>query len=228
MATTQPLDWFPLFLSLRVAAVATILVLIFGTPLAYLLSHGNFRGKSLLDALVTIPLVLPPTVLGYYLLVLLGRASPLGKIYEAVVGHPLVFTAEAAIVAAFLHSAPIYVKASRAVLEGVDQRYEWAAHSLGASRWLTFWRITLPLSQKALLSLGALTFARSLGDFGVTIMLAGNIPGRTQTLSVAIYDAIESGNGALARALVAVVTVVALALLWPGSYFSRSRRGLAS
>ena len=165
---------------------------------------------------------------GYYLLVLLGRASPLGKIYESLVGHPLVFTAEAAIVAAFLHSAPIYVKASRAILEGVDQRYEWAAQSLGASHWRTFWRITLPLSQKALLSLGALTFARSLGDFGVTIMLAGNIPGRTQTLSVAIYDAIESGNGALARALVAVVTVVALALLWPGSYFSRGRRGLAS
>lgn len=224
MAAAQPIDWFPLFLSLRVACAATVLVLAVGTPLAYLLSHRNFRGKSLLDALVTLPLVLPPTVLGYYLLVLVGRSSGVGKVYESLVGHPLVFTAEAAVVAAFLHSAPIYVKAARAVLEGVDERYEWAAQSLGATDWLTFWRVIFPLCQKALLSLGALTFARSLGDFGVTIMLAGNIPGRTQTLSVAIYDAVESGNGTLARALVAVVSVVALALLWPGSYFSRGRR----
>ena len=220
----QPLDWFPLFLSLRVACAATLFVLAAGTPIAYLLSHKSFRGKSLLDALVTIPLVLPPTVLGYYLLVLLGRESLLGKVYENVFGHPLVFTAEAAVVAAFLHSAPIYIKAARAILEGVDQRYEWAAQSLGASDWRTFWRVTLPLSNRALMSLGALSFARSLGDFGVTIMLAGNIPGRTQTLSVAIYDAVESGNGTLARTLVAVVSVVALALLWPGSYFSRGRR----
>ncbi len=223
----QPIDWFPLLLSLRVACSATAGVLALGTPVAYLLSHKDFRGKSLLDALVTIPLVLPPTVLGYYLLVLLGRESPLGKLYENMVGHPLVFTAEAAVVAAFLHSAPIYIKAARVILEGVDQRYEWAAQSLGASNWRTFWRITLPLSQRALLSLGALSFARSLGDFGVTIMLAGNIPGRTQTLSVAIYDAVESGNGALARTLVAVVSLTALALLWPGSYFSRGRRASA-
>lgn len=224
MLASQPIDWFPLVLSLRVAASATLLVLLLGTPVAYLLSHREFRGKSFVDALITLPLVLPPTVLGYYLLVLLGRSSVAGKVYESVVGHPLVFTVEAAVIAAFLHSAPIYVKAARAVLEGVDERYEWVAQSLGASDWRTFWRITLPLSRKALLSLSALTFARSLGDFGVTIMLAGNIPGRTQTLSVAIYDAVESGNGTLARALVAVVSVVALALLWPGSYFSRGRR----
>lgn len=192
--------------------------------MAYLLSHRHFRGKSFLDALITLPLVLPPTVLGYYLLVLLGRESGLGRLYETLIGRPLVFTAQAAIIAAFLHSAPIYVKAARAVLEGVDERYEWAAQSLGASDWTVFRRVILPLSGKALLSLSALTFARSLGDFGVTIMLAGNIPGRTQTLSVAIYDAVESGNGALARALVAVVSCVALALLWPGSYFSRVRR----
>jgi molybdate transport system permease protein len=145
-------------------------------------------------------------------------------LYESLVGQPLVFTAQAAVVAAFFHSVPIYIKAARAILEGVDERYEWAAQSLGASDWRVFWRITLPLAGRALLSLGVLAFARSLGDFGVTIMLAGNIPGRTQTLSVAIYDAVESGNGALARTLVLVISALALALLWPGSFLGRGSR----
>lgn len=224
MDHASPIDWFPLTLSLRVAVLATVLVLFFGTALAYLLSHREFRGKNLLDAAITLPLVLPPTVLGYYLLVLVGRASPLGQFYETVFGQPLVFTWQAAVVAAFLHSAPIYIKAARTVLEGVDYHYEWAAHSLGASEWRTFWRITLPLAKRGLISLGTLSFARSLGDFGVTIMVAGNIPGRTQTLSVAIYDAVESGNGRLARIFVAVISIAALALLWPSSYWSRSIR----
>ena len=179
MDHSLPIDWFPLLLSLRVALLATALVLFFGTALAYLLSHREFRGKNLLDAAITLPLVLPPTVLGYYLLVLVGRASPLGQVYETIFGQPLVFTWQAAVVAAFLHSAPIYIKAARTVLEGVDYHYEWAAHSLGASEWRTFWRITLPLAKRGLVSLGTLSFARSLGDFGLTIMVAGNIPGRT-------------------------------------------------
>lgn len=218
------MSWFPLWLSLRVAALATLFVLTLGTFAAYLLSHKNFRGKNLLDSLFTLPLVLPPTVLGYYLLVLIGRSSPFGRVYEALFGQPLVFTWQAAVVAAFLHSAPIYVKAARAVLESVDYHYEWAAHSLGASEWRTFWRVTLPLARGGLSSLGTLAFARSLGDFGVTIMVAGNIPGRTQTLSVAIYDAVESGNGYLARVLVVAVSALALALLWSSSYFLRQAR----
>lgn len=224
MATLSSIDWFPLWLSLRVAALATLFVVTVGTLIAYLFSHKQFRGKDLLDSVITLPLVLPPTVLGYYLLVLLGRASPFGRAYEAVVGQPLVFTWQAAVVAAFLHSAPIYIKAGRAVLEGVDYRYEWAAQSLGASEWRTFWRVTLPLARPGLTSLATLSFARSLGDFGVTIMVAGNIPGRTQTLSVAIYEAVESGNGRLARVLVLVVSAAALALLWPASYVSRTSR----
>jgi molybdate transport system permease protein len=218
------IDWFPLWLSLRVAALATFFVLTIGTLLAYLLSHKTFRGKNLVDSLITLPLVLPPTVLGYYLLVMVGRHSPLGHLYEGVFGQPLVFTWQAAVVAAFLHSAPIYIKAGRAVLETVDTRYEWAAHSLGASEWRTFWRITLPLAWRGLSSLASLSFARSLGDFGVTIMVAGNIPGQTQTLSVAIFDAVESGNGRLARILVIVISVAALALLWAAGYLSRPAR----
>jgi molybdate transport system permease protein len=224
MAAPSPIDWFPLWLSLRVAVLATALVLSLGTFFAYLLSHRNFRGKNLLESFITLPLVLPPTVLGYYLLVLIGRESPLGRIYEALLGHPFVFTWQAAVVAAFLHSAPIFIRAGRVVFETVDYRYEWAARSLGASEWRTFWGVTLPLARRGLSSLAALSFARSLGDFGITIMVAGNIPGRTQTLSVAIYDAVESGNGRLARILVLVVSFAALALLWPASYASQTSR----
>lgn len=224
MDVISRVDWFPLFLSLRVAALSTVLVIVTGTALAYLLSHRNFAGKNLLDSVLTLPLVLPPTVLGYYLLVVIGRSSPFGHAYESLVGQPLVFTWQAAVVAAFIHSAPIYIKAARSVLEEVDYRYEWAAQSFGASEWRSFWRITLPLASPGLYSLTALAFARSLGDFGVTIMVAGNIPGRTQTLSVAIYDAVESGNGELARILVLVISAAALLLLWPGSYLLRSSR----
>jgi molybdate transport system permease protein len=223
----QAIDWFPLWLSLRVAALATLLVLILGTFTAFILSHKEFRGKNLLDSLITLPLVLPPTVLGYYLLVALGRSSPLGQFYETVTGQPLVFTWQAAVVAAFLHSAPIYIKAARAILEGVDYRYQWAAFSLGASEWRTFWQVTLPLARRGLISLATLAFARSLGDFGVTIMVAGNIPGRTQTLSVAIYDAVESGNGQMARVLVLIISIVALLLLWCAGSVSSNDKFLA-
>jgi molybdate transport system permease protein len=209
-----PIDWFPLWLSLRVAAIATILVLGFGTYLAYLLSHKSFRGKNLLESLLTLPLVLPPTVLGYYVLVLAGRSSFPGRMYETLFGQPLVFTWQAAVVAACLHSAPIYIRAARVVLQNVDYRFEWAAQSLGASEWRTFWTVTLPLAWRGLSSLASLCFARSLGDFGITIMVAGNIPGQTQTLSVAIFDAVESGNGHAARVLVLLISVAALALLW--------------
>jgi molybdate transport system permease protein len=224
MPPQTPIDWFPLWLSLRVAALATLVVVTLGTLVAYLLSHKTFRGKDLFDSLVTLPLVLPPTVLGYYLLVVIGRASPLGHLYEALTGGPLVFTWQAAVIAAVIHSAPIYIKAARAVLEQIDYRFEWAAHGLGASEWRTFWSVTLPLARRGLTSLATLAFARSLGDFGVTIMLAGNIPGRTQTLSVAIYDAVESGNGHVARVLVSVVSAGALALLWAATYLSRKPR----
>jgi molybdate transport system permease protein len=207
------IDLFPLWLSLRVATLATLLAAAAGLWIAYLLANREFRGKDVLDAAVTLPLVLPPTVLGYYLLVLLGRNSPLGALYERVFGAPLVFTWQAAVVAAFFHSAPLLIKFSRASLESVDRSYEWAARNLGASEWRIFWKVTLPLARRSILAAAALAFARSLGDFGVTIMIAGNIPGRTQTVATAIYDAVEAGNGSLARVLVIVISLVAIAIL---------------
>jgi molybdate transport system permease protein len=207
------IDWFPLWLSLRVAFVSTAIALAAGLWIAYVLANREFRGKEALDAAVTLPLVLPPTVLGYYLLVVVGRASPLGKLWEAAFGSPLVFTWKAAVVAALLHSLPLLVKSARAALESVDRSYERAARNLGASEWRLFWRVTLPLARRSIFAAVALAFARSLGDFGVTLMVAGNIPGRTQTVAVAIYDAVEAGNGALARTLVLVVSAAALLIL---------------
>jgi molybdate transport system permease protein len=207
------IDWFPLWLSLRVAALSTLFATLVGLAAAYVLANRTFRGKEILNAAVTLPLVLPPTVLGYYLLVLLGRNSPLGRIYEAAFGSPLVFTWQAAVVAAFFHSAPLLIVAARAALESVDRSYERAARNLGAPEWRVFWMVSLPLAWRSVLAAVVLAFARALGDFGVTIMIAGNIPGRTQTVAVAIYDAVEAGNGALARGLVVVISAVALIIL---------------
>lgn len=208
------IDWFPLWLSLRVATLSTAFAVVIGLWLAYLLANRDFRGKEAVDAAVTLPLVLPPTVLGYYLLVVLGRNSPIGQFYESVFGEPLVFTWKAAVVAALFHSTPLLIKSARAGLESVDRTYERAARTLGASEWRVFWRVTLPLAQRSILAAAAVAFARSLGDFGVTIMIAGNIPGRTQTVAVAIYDAVEAGNGAVARTLVLVISATALLILW--------------
>ncbi|MBM3786461.1 MAG: molybdate ABC transporter permease subunit [Acidobacteria bacterium] len=207
------IDWFPLWLSLRVALLATLAAAAIGIPAAYALVNREFRGKEIVDAATTLPLVLPPTVLGYYLLVVLGRNSWLGGVYEWIAGEPLVFSWQAAVVAAVLHSAPLLIKSTRAALESVDHVYERAARTLGAPELEVFLRVTLPLARRPILAAAALAFARSLGDFGVTIMLAGNIPGHTQTVAVAIYDAVEAGEGATARVLVIVVSLLAVALL---------------
>src|ERR1700726_172805 len=207
------IDWFPLWLSLRVALLSTALAFAGGLWIAYLLANRQFRGKDVLDAAVTLPFVLPPTVLGYYLLVLLGRSSPLGKLWEAIFGSPLVFTWKAAVLAALLAALPLLVKSARAAFESVDRSFERAARNLGASELRLFWRVTLPLARRSILAAGALAFARSLGDFGVTLMIAGNIPGRTQTVAIAIYDAVEAGHGAVARVLVLILSGVALLVL---------------
>src|ERR1700692_772096 len=219
----MPIDVFPLGLSLRVAAISTVMAIVLGLWVAWVLANRAFRGKELIDAAVTLPLVLPPTVLGYYLLVVLGRNSPLGKLYEWLFGGPLVFSWQAAVVAALFHSTPLLVKSARAAFESVDRSYERAARTLGASEFRLFWRGTLPLARPSIFAASALACARSLGDFGVTLMIAGNIPGRTQTVAIAIYDAVESGNGAVARTLVLVVSVVALVILTLANRLSPSR-----
>lgn len=210
----QAVDWFPLWLSLRVAVLATAISLVVGLAVAYALARGRFPGKDLLEAVATLPIALPPTVLGYYLLVLLGRNSRLGEWWEALFGAPLVFTWKAAVVAACFHSIPLLVRSARAAFESVDHTLENAARSLGAGEWRVFRTITLPLAKRTVAAAAIFAFARALGDFGVTIMIAGNIPGRTQTMSVAIYDAVQSGDTAAANALVLVMSAIAVAVLW--------------
>jgi len=217
------IDWFPLWLSLRVAAIATVVSVAISLAVAYLLAFRQWRGRELLDAFTTLPLVLPPTVLGYYLLVLIGRESIIGRVYESIFGSPLVFTWQAATIAALFHSTPLLIKFTRAAFESIDRSYPRAARNLGASEWKVFWRITVPLARRSIFAAAALAFARSLGDFGITIMIAGNIPGRTQTIAVAIYDAVESGNGALARTLSIVISAVAIAILYLTNRLERRR-----
>ena len=210
----QQIDWFPLRLSLQVAGIATLVSLAVGLALAYTLARHDFRGRNALDALITLPIVLPPTVLGYYLLVLLGRNTPLGEAFEAIFGFPLVFTWQAAVVAATFHSVPLLVKSARAALESVDRNMENAARTLGASEWRIFFRVTLPLARRSILAATVFAFARALGDFGVTIMIAGNIPGKTQTMAVAIYDAVQAGNTLPANVMVLIISAVAIAILY--------------
>lgn len=216
----MPVNWFPLWLSLRVAALATLISIALGLWIAYVLANREFRGKELLETLVTLPLVLPPTVLGYYLLVLLGASSPLGRLYEWMIGAPLIFTWQAAVVASTLHAIPLLTKSARGAFES-GRRYEKAAQTLGASHWRTFWRVTLPLSRRVVASASLTAFARALGDFGVTLMIAGNLPGKTQTAAVGIYDAIERGDTRQARWLVLALSVVAIAIVYAGNRLSR-------
>jgi molybdate transport system permease protein len=208
------IDWFPLWLSLEVAAGATAISLGLGLWLAWLLVNRSFAGKDVLDALTTLPLALPPTVLGYYLLIVIGRNSWIGGAWEAVTGSPLVFTWRAAVIASTLHAIPLVVKSSRAALESIDRDCERAGRSLGASEARIFFRISLPLARRPVMAATALAFARSLGDFGATLMIAGDIPGRTQTAAIAIYDAVESGNTRVATALVIVISVVTAAIVF--------------
>ena len=209
----MPIDWFPLWLSLEVATAATLISVALGLAIAWLLANRDFPGKNLIDAVATLPLALPPTVLGYYLLVVIGRSSWIGRAWEAVTGSPLVFTWRAAVIASTLHAIPLLIKSARAALESVDLACERAARSLGASEWRLFWRVSLPLARRPIAAATVLAFARSLGDFGATLMIAGDIPGRTQTAAIAIFDAVESGNTLAARVLVIVISILTAAVV---------------
>jgi len=215
------MDWFPLWLSLEVALGATLISLLLGIWIAWLLVNRNFPGKDILDAIATLPLALPPTVLGYYLLVVIGRNSWIGRAWEALTGTPLVFTWRAAVIASTLHAIPLLIKSARAGLETIDRACERAARSLGASEWRIFWRVSLPLARRPIAAAAALAFARSMGDFGATLMIAGDIPGRTQTAAIAIFDAVESGNQKMADLLVLVISAVTILIVFIASRLER-------
>lgn len=210
------MDWFPVLLSLRVAFFSMLLVLVTGVPLAWVLARSNIPGRDLLSSLVTLPMILPPTVLGYYLLLLLGRQSLLGNFLQEHFGISLVFTWQAAVLAAAVASMPLMTRTVQASLEAVDIELEDVARTLGCSEIAIFFTVTIPLTWKGIIAGLVLAFARSMGEFGATLMVAGNIPGKTQTLSIAIYDAVQQGETGLANLLVLLIsgiTVVVLLLL---------------
>ena len=205
------MDLFPVALSARVSLTATALAMLTGIPLAWALARRAFPGRRVLDALVVSPLVLPPTVLGYYLLVVIGSRGPVGRLLDAL-GVSLAFTWRAAVIAAWLGSIPLLIKAAQAGFEGVDVRLEQAARTLGRTEWSVFWSVTLPLAWRSIMAGVALAFCRAFGDFGITLMVAGSIPGRTQTLPLAIYDHVQANEMPQANvlSLVAVIMVVLL------------------
>lgn len=218
------MSWAPLLLSFEVALLATLLAGVGGVAVAGLLARTRFPGRDVLDVLFTAPLVLPPTVLGYYLLLTLGRSSVLGRAYEALFGTSLVFTRTAAVLAAALAAFPFVVKSARAAMEDVDPRLTAAAATLGASPLRVFGTVVLPLSANGVLAGLTLGFARALGEFGVTLMIAGNIPGLTQTGALAIYDAVQANRDAEAAGMVAVMTGVAVAGLYAATKLAPRKR----
>lgn len=206
---------FPLWLSLQVAAVATLLSAVFGVGAAYLLARARFRGKSMLDALLTLPMVLPPVVTGYYLLVMFGRNSALaGWMHDALgVDLGITFTWWGAAVAAFVVSAPLTIKTARAAIESLDPALVDASSMLGRSELETALHVVLPLAKRGIAAGLVLSFARALGEFGATIMVAGNIPGVTNTMPLEIYNAVVYGDWRTASALVTVFTFVSGTML---------------
>lgn len=218
------IDLEPLLLSFEVAALATCLASVCGVAIAALLSMPRVWGRELIDAAITAPMVLPPTVLGYYVLVLLGRESAIGHWFEALTGAPIVFTRGGAVVAATIGALPLISKAARAALEAVDPRLVGAARTLGASTLRAFLTVSLPLSRRGIVAGVMLGFARALGDFGITLMVAGNIPGQTRTASLAIYDAVLSGRDENATQLSLIMTALAMGVLIGVGYLTRQRQ----
>lgn len=220
----NPNTWAPLWLSFEIAFLATLLSGLLGIPLAAWLARGRFWGRDAIDVLMTAPMVLPPTVLGYYVLVLLGRQSALGQAFESLTGSSIVFTRTGACIAATLSAFPLVLKSARASIEDIDPWLIAAAQTLGAGKIRLFFTILLPLSKGGIAAGLALGFARSLGDFGLTLMVAGNIPGETQTASLAIYDAVMANHEQKALGMILVLSSLAMLVLY-GVNKLRQKRG---
>lgn len=206
----------PLLLSLKVASLATLFAAVLGIATAYWLSRRQSAWSDLIDSILTLPMVLPPTVIGYYLLVLFGRRGWLGP-FLSDLGIELVFTWQGAVIAATVVAFPLVLKGARAAFQMVDAQYQDAARVLGVSELAIFFRVTLPLASRGIIAGVLLAFARALGEFGATLMIAGSIPGRTQTLSIAIYEAVQAGDDDMATLLVAITSVTCVLVLWVSS-----------
>ena len=215
--------WVALALTLKVAGWATAINLLLGVAVGYALSRWRFRGLDVIDAVLTLPMVLPPTVLGYYLLVLLGRRGAIGQWLQQNLSIELIFTWQGAVIAASVVAFPLVFKAASAAFENVEPTLEQAARVLGLSEVAVFFRVTLPLAWRGILSGTLLAFARATGEFGATLMVAGSIIGETQTLSIAVYEAVQAGQDQTANFLVLVTSVSCLAILLGAGYLAPGR-----
>ena len=205
--------WVALALTLKVAGWATALNLVLGVGVGYAMARWRFPGRELADAVLTLPMVMPPTVLGYYMLVLIGTQGPIGAWLLEHFGIRMIFTWQAAVIAATVVSFPLVFKSARAAFETVDPQLEDAARLLGIGEWAVFFRVSLPLAWRGVLAGLLLSFARALGEFGATLMVAGSIPGKTQTLSIAVYEAVQAGQDDTANFLVAITSLVCICVL---------------
>lgn len=216
--------WVTLALTLKVAGCATAIDLVLGVAAGWLLARRRFAGRGLLDAVLSLPLVLPPTVMGYYLLVVVGRRGWLGHWLAERFGIQLIFTWQGAVLAATVVAFPLILRSARTAFESVDPQLEQAARVLGLNEWQVFFRVTTPMAWPGILAGTLLVFARSLGEFGATLMVAGSIPGRTQTLSVAVYEAVQAGQDATANFLVVLTSIVCVLVLLGAGRLAPPRR----
>ena len=217
------MNLFPLLLTVKVSFIATVFTASIGLVLAWVLARKKFFGKTVLDVLIMQPLVIPPTVLGYYLLSTFGIGSPIGRFFDDVLGIQIVFTWKGAVLAAMISSLPLFVKPAKAAIEGVGDDLENAARLLGKTELYIFRTITLPIAWRGILAGVVMAFARATGEFGATLMVAGNIPGRTQTLPIAIYDAVQSGDTYTANVLVVIITLFSFVVLYIAERFTKGR-----
>jgi molybdate transport system permease protein len=207
------MDWQAFWLTMRLAVTVTALLLVIGFPLAYWIAFSKWRGKFLIEAIVGLPIVLPPTVLGFYVLIALGQRSAIGRWWQSMTGHTLAFTFAGLVIGSVLYSLPFAVQPLAASFSSVDTRLLAASAVLGVSKPRTFWRVVVPLSVPGLVTAAALTFAHTIGEFGVVLMVGGNIPGVTRTLSINIYDQVQDLNYAGANVTALVLVMIAFALL---------------
>ena len=217
--TLSALDWYPLVLSLKVATAATLLALLLGLALGWVFARHRFPGSGLLKSACMLPLVLPPTVIGYAILVAMGRRSALGGWLRERFDYTIIFNWHGAVVASALVSLPLVLISASAAFGNVDRTLEAAARTLRQSRWSVFVRVTLPLAWPGILAGTMLAFARAMGEFGASLMVAGSIPKQTQTLSIAIYDAVQAGQDDFALVLVVVTSVLSIAILMASNRF---------
>jgi molybdate transport system permease protein len=207
------MDWQAFWLTIRLAVLVAASLMVIGLPVAYWITYSRWRWKFLAEAIVALPIVLPPTVLGFYVLVALGPRSPVGRWWETLTGHTLAFTFEGLVIGSIIYSLPFAVQPFAASFAAVDPKLIAASAILGASKWRTFFQVILPLSLSGLVTGAALSFAHTMGEFGVVLMVGGNIPGVTRTVSIAIYDQVQAlENGAANRTALVLLTMSFLVL----------------